>query len=205
MINMSYFKLAAILLPLSVAGAEAADPVTPEMVPTICGGCHGPKGVNDTPVIPNIAGQPVDFLRYALRAYAGGHWPSVVVSTIVEHYSLSDLEVMADFYAAQPYVGIKQEVDPEKVEVGKKIHYQLCNNCHMEGGLAPDEYEPILAGQWMPYMRDAMRQYRTGERPQVPMMAIKLAKLSDQDVEALVHYYGSHAFKREPNGEITLE
>jgi len=203
--NSSYPKLAAILLLASVAGAQAADPVTAEMVPTICGGCHGPDGVNDTPAIPNIAGQPADYLRYALLAYASGEWSSVIVATILSHYSLSDAEVMVEFYAARPYVGIKQEVDPRKVEVGKKIHYQLCDNCHMEGGLAPDEYEPILAGQWMPYMRHAIELYRTGQRPQVPMMATKIAKLSDEGVEALVHYYGSHAFKRDPDGKITLE
>ena len=201
----SYRKLGACLLLASVAGAQAADPVTPDMVPTICGGCHGAEGVNDSPVIPNIAGQPVEFLRYALLAYASGEWSSVIVETILAHYSLSDVEVMVEFYAARPYIGIKQEVDPRKVEVGKKLHYQLCNNCHMAGGLAPDEYEPILAGQWMPYMRHAIELYRTGERPQVPMMATKIAKLSDEGAEALVHYYGSFAFRREPNGKITAE
>lgn len=203
--NSSYPKLGAILLLASVAGAQAASPVTAEMVPTICGGCHGPDGVNDSPVIPNIAGQPADYLRYSLLAYASGEWSSVIVETILAHHSLSDVDVMVEFYAARPYVGIKQEVDPGKAEVGKKIHYQLCDNCHMEGGLAPDEYEPILAGQWMPYLRHAIDLYRTGQRPQVPMMATKIAKLSDEGVEALVHYYGSLAFKREPNGKITTE
>lgn len=181
-----------------MSGDLIADHIAPEMVPTICGGCHGPEGVSETPAIPTISGQPRDYFIYTMRAYASEVWPSYVMGTIDKAYAYEDIEVMADFYAQRPYIGQKQDVDSAKAREGEKIHMQLCDKCHTEGGRAPDEYEPILAGQWMPYLRAAFKQYLAGERPQVPMMAKKMSMLSPEDADALIHYYGSMAVERAP-------
>jgi len=43
----------------------------------------------------------------------------------------------------------------------------------------------------MPYMRHAFKGYSSGDRPMTKKMKKKYEKLSDEDIEALIHYYAS--------------
>ena len=49
----------------------------------------------------------------------------------------------------------------------------------------------MLGGQQMGYLRNMLAQYRSGDREQPSKMQEKVDALSDDDVEALVNYYGS--------------
>ena len=49
----------------------------------------------------------------------------------------------------------------------------------------------MLGGQQMGYLRDTFAQYADGSREQPKKMQEKLDALSADDIEALVHYYGS--------------
>lgn len=103
----------------------------------------------------------------------------------------ADIEAIAARYAAKPFVPAKQETDPAKVAAGKKIHLRDCEKCHTKGGRDPDADAAILAGQWMPYLRQAFENFTSGERPMPKKMKTKIDPLKPADLEALVHYYGS--------------
>lgn len=100
------------------------------------------------------------------------------------------IRIAASFFSQQQMVRQRQSVDRDKAAAGERIHAQLCEKCHVNGGREYDEYEAVLVGQWMPLLRTVLEQYRRGERAAEAMMLIKLAKLGPAELEALVHYYG---------------
>jgi sulfide dehydrogenase cytochrome subunit len=106
---------------------------------------------------------------------------------------LSDdmIDEVAAYYAGLPFVAAKQDFDAGLAEAGKAVHDAECDRCHSEGGSNPEDEASILAGQNMGYLADTMAEYRAGEREQPKKMEEKLNALSDDDVNALVHYYAS--------------
>jgi sulfide dehydrogenase cytochrome subunit len=158
--------------------------------PALCIGCHSPTGTGIDPGIPMIAGQSPIFITYAVKAYAAGAWPSPVMEPIARTLTDKQIREAAEYFSRQPTFGEKQVVDGDKAERGERIHAELCEKCHINGGRDYDEYEAILVGQWMEHLRKVLAQYRRGERAAEAMMLKKLSKLGPAEVEALVHYYG---------------
>jgi sulfide dehydrogenase cytochrome subunit len=110
---------------------------------------------------------------------------------IADDLDEDEIMELAKYYAAKPFVRAKQDFDPALAEKGKQVQEDLCVKCHGEGGSLPTDDSGILAGQWTPYLREAMRQYSAGERPMVKKMKKKYKKLEDGDIEALLHYFAS--------------
>jgi cytochrome c553 len=49
-----------------------------------------------------------------------------------------------------------------------------------------------MAGQWMPYLQQVFEDYSSGEREMIEKkMREKFDSLSDEDKQALIHFYGS--------------
>lgn len=178
--------LTAILAPGLPTAAQAMD--DPALV--LCTGCHGANGVSVDPNTPIIAGQSPIFITYALKAFAAGDWPSTVMGDIAKTLNDEQIVRAAAYFSTKALVRQRQSVDGELAARGERIHAQLCEKCHVNGGRDYDEYEAVLVGQWMPHLRKVLDQYRRGERAADPMMLIKLDKLGPAQLEALVHYYG---------------
>jgi len=178
-----FLILLAACLPLVLPAAEADRP-------QLCVGCHDRTGAGIDPSIPMIAGQSPIFITYALKAFAAGVWPSPVMGPIAQTLSDEQIREAAEFYSSQQPFRQKQTVDRRKAELGERIHAELCEKCHINGGRDYDEYEAVLVGQWMHHLRKLLGQYQRGERAAEAMMLIKLSKLGPAEVEALVHYYG---------------
>lgn len=183
-------KTASRLVILLVAGLSPGLPAAEAGGPALCVGCHGPTGAGIDPNIPMIAGQSPIFITYALKAFAAGVWPSPVMGPIAQTLSDEQISEAAEFFSRQPTFRQKQAVDQEKAELGERIHGELCEKCHINGGRDYDEYEAVLVGQWMHHLRKLLGQYQRGERAAEAMMLKKLSKLGPAQVDALVHYYG---------------
>lgn len=176
-----------IFLALRAPGLLAAEELE---VPSLCVACHGRDGESIDPNVPMIAGQSPIFITYALKAYAAGVWPSPVMEVIAQSLSDSQIREAAELFSHQPTFRQKQAVDEKKAELGARIHAELCEKCHVNGGRDYDEYEAVLVGQWMPHLRKLFGQYQRGERAAEAMMLKKLSKLGPAQLDALVHYYG---------------
>ena len=183
-------KTASRLLIVLVAGLPSSLPAAEPEGPPLCVACHGSTGAGIDPSIPPIAGQSPIFITYALKAYAAGVWPSPVMEPIAQTLSDEQIREAAEFFSRQQTFRQKQVVDEEKAELGERIHAELCEKCHINGGRDYDEYEAVLVGQWMPHLRKLLGQYQRGERAAEVMMLKKLSKLGPAQVDALVHYYG---------------
>ena len=62
---------------------------------------------------------------------------------------------------------------------------------HENNGSSPDEDNAILAGQWTPYLRDQLANFRAGKRPIDDKMKLRLDKVTKEEEELLLHFYAS--------------
>ena len=80
--------------------------------------------------------------------------------------------------------------DPE----AGKAKSAVCAACHGPNGVSPNPLYPNLAGQSQPYLMNALKAYKTGDRKE-PTMSAMTAPLSDSDIENLAAYYSSQSCK----------
>ena len=170
-----------------------------------CNGCHGDNGVSQWSDVPSIAGIPEFVLADALYIYqdearpcAESEYrqgdtsrPATTMCAVVADMSEDDIDAISAAYAELGWTKAKQDFDADLAAAGKAIHDASCDRCHSEGGTNADDEASMLGGQQMGYLRNMMAQYRDGSREQPSKMQEKTDALSDDDVEALVHYYGS--------------
>ena len=201
MTGSTYIALLAVLA-LTITMARASDLGT---MMDGCNDCHGNDGVSQWSDIPTIAGLAefvhVDALyRYQEEArpcsdseYRQGDAgrPPTNMCAIAADLSEDDIDALAAVYAELPYVKATQDFDAELAIAGKALHDEHCDTCHSDEGTNPDDEAGMLGGQQMGYLETAFEQYAAGTRAQPARMQRKMDALSDDDVVALIHYYGS--------------
>lgn len=170
-----------------------------------CDGCHGAGGVSLWRDMPTIAGIDAFVHADALLVYRDDARPCAVskfrqgntdrpatdMCAVAKKLSDSEIQAVADYYAALPFVPAKQAYDEKLAAAGKKIHDRQCSRCHSAGGSDPADEASILAGQWMGYMESTFAEYASGERDQPRKMKDVMDALTAEDVQALLHYYAS--------------
>ena len=195
-----FFVLSALMLGIPALASADVDALMQD-----CNGCHGDDGVSQWSDVPTIAGLAefvhVDALFiYQDEArpckeseYRQGDTsrPATTMCAIAADLSEEDIEALAAAYAVLPYVKAKQDFDAGKAAAGKALHDDKCDRCHSEEGTNPDDEAGMLGGQQMGYLRDTFAAYMDGSREQPGKMKQALDAMSADDIEALVHYYGS--------------
>lgn len=186
-----YLMRAALVTGLLAVGstASAEAPVSGELLAFQCAGCHGFNGHSVGPATPSLAGFPKEYFVETMMAYKESERYATIMDRVARGYTREQFETMADFFAEQPYLPAKQDFDPELAVLGAEIHDKNCANCHSEGGTYPEADTAPIAGQWMPYLRDSFVDFREHGRYQPRGMERRM--MSVEDIDALVHYYGS--------------
>ena len=99
---MSALAKSALVACLLAAGlARAADPNQARNLAASCTNCHGTGGYS-AGGFASLAGEPRERLLAKLKAYAAGEQTSTVMGQIAKGYSEAQLELIADWFAAQP-------------------------------------------------------------------------------------------------------
>lgn len=195
-----FFMLSVVTLGIPALASADVDALMQE-----CNGCHGDNGVSQWSDVPTIAGLAefvhVDALFIyqdearpcAESEYRQGDTsrPATTMCAIAAELGEDDIDALAAAYAELPYVKAKQDFDADLAAAGKAIHDKDCERCHSEEGTNPDDEAGMLGGQQMGYLRDAFAAYADSSREQPGKMQEKLDALSADEIEALVHYYGS--------------
>lgn len=194
-----YLLLLAVVFAARVHAADVAALAKP------CEDCHGQNGVSQADDVPTIAGisAPVhgDFMlafkdksrpcRASKYRHGDTARPETDMCAVAAKLSDADIEALAAYFAAKPFVPAKQAFDAAKAAAGKTLHTRDCAKCHTEGGRVADDDASILAGQHLKYLQQALADFRSGKRDPGKKMGEKLKPLSDADVEALAHYFAS--------------
>lgn len=178
---------------LALPAAVHAEP--PAGLLKICTGCHGEDGRGTDSDTPIIAGIPALVQEDALYAYIDGErncGSKPLMCKAAARLTEDQVADLAAHFAAMPFVPAGESFDADLAAAGKQIHDDACAICH--GADDPGSADAsILHGQRMDYLRYALKQYAAGERAQLPAMEKKTSKLSDSDIEALLHYYASYS------------
>ena len=194
--------LAAVFFAMSFSAANAGDLDT---LIEDCNGCHGDNGVSQWTDVPTIAGLPEFQHADALYIYQDEARPcrdaeykqgdtsraAISMCAVAAKLSEDEIDAIAAAYAELPYVKAKQEFDADLAAAGKVLHDEHCDKCHSDEGTNPEDEAGMLGGQMMGYLTQSFVDYKAGTRDQPKKMQEKIDMLSDEDVTALVHYYGS--------------
>lgn len=196
-------KWAPLALFFTLVAPALAGDINPLVA--VCDGCHGTDGVSQWSDMPTIAGISEFVHGDALFAYQDGarpcepsafrigdtSRPPTDMCVMTQHLSEIQIETLASYYAAKPFVPAAQEFDAGLAKQGRKIHEQECARCHSDGGANPEDDASILKGQWIGYMRQTFSEYADGTREQPDKMKVKMDPLDADATEALIHYYAS--------------
>ena len=187
---------------LFITGQILAD--TPDFIRE-CMDCHGEKGVSKHSDVPTIAGNSATFIeeifaayRYDMRnvvkskyRYGDTSRAPTSMKAIAKRLSNEQISKAAKYFSELPFVAAKQKFDPTLAVVGEKIHLKQCEKCHQNGGKSPEKDAAILSGQWIPYLRNAIKHILDESRDVDLKMIKKVNKLTDDEWEALLNFYGS--------------
>ncbi len=190
---------------LIASGAQSALAADVQELFEPCSVCHGKEGASTESNMPIIGGMSAPYLTDAMLAYKEKDWPCHEIEipsgpdkgkktdmcTIADDLSEKEIEQISEYLAAKPFVRATQEFDAGLAAKGEQVHDASCKKCHDEGGSLPDDDSGILAGQWMPYIKQSFEDFGSGDRPMPKKMKPKFNKLEDADKEALIHYYAS--------------
>jgi cytochrome c553 len=92
--------LTAVCATTFAQGAIAQDANTARNLASACFICHGSNGVN-AGGLPNIAGQPRDYLAKQLRDFRDGKRPATIMHQISKGYTEEQIDALAGYFAAQ--------------------------------------------------------------------------------------------------------
>ena len=198
--NLTKAILAAGLA-IGAASAMAADEpklkmgASASMLANTCAGCHGTNGVSQGPAAPTIAGLSKDYFVEVMQGFASGEIASTIMGRMAKGYTEEEINQIADFYVAKPFVKAVQEFDAGMVDKGAKLHDKYCEKCHAEGGQSAEDDAGVLAGQWTPYTNYQLADFQAGHREPPKKMKKQLEKMLEKEgsagIDALLNYYAS--------------
>jgi len=203
--TQAIFRILACTVCVGLTGLPAAQ-ADVEAIASGCADCHGANGVSSESDVPSIAGMSAFVLEDTLLTYQDKARPcheskyragdleraATDMCQIAAELSEDDIAGLAEHFAALPFAAAKQEFDSSKAAAGESIHKRDCAKCHTDNGSNPEDDAGILAGQWMPYLRQSIADYLSGDREYAEdKMEEKLAGLSAEDIDALINFYGS--------------
>jgi cytochrome subunit of sulfide dehydrogenase len=194
--------LAALVLVLAAADAAGADGA---VVSDQCAACHGRNGVSSEPTIPTIAGYSEKYILDSLKnfktkvracaqvSYVSGpnKGKKADMCKVTAELSDADAAAVAKYLSDQKFVRAKQPFDGALAAKGNSVYKLRCEKCHENNGSSPDEDNGILAGQWMPYLKDQLANFRAGKRPIDEKMKQRLDKVNKEEEEELLHFFAS--------------
>ena len=199
---MKYLHICLLALALGLTGTALAGDIGE--LTAGCDSCHGPQGASSNADVPTIGGQTARFITGTLGSFQV--WGRPCIKSLYRHGDTSrpktdmckiatalsdeDIEALGAHYSQQPFVAAPQEFDASQVAAGAAIHEKACENCHKQGGAVAD-IGPILAGQWVHYMRSTLNYVPTGEHQVPPMMERGLGKFSKEEIDSLMNFYAS--------------
>lgn len=202
--KIGYVLLAGSVL-FGLAVATGASAVDVNKLAETCVSCHGKDGANTESDVPNIGGFSAKYFAITMEHYKKKERPCVETKIrsgdkkgtktdmcqVVKDLSDDDIKQVAQYFAGKKFVRTAQKFDAALAAKGKGIHDKSCEKCHSEAASLADDDAGILAGQKMEYLKEQTEFFLAGKRPMHKKMKPKIEALSKDEVEAVIHYYGS--------------
>jgi len=180
---------------LSLGAHAAGDPAKGEMKFYTCYGCHGIANYRNAYPdysVPKLRHQNAEYLVAALQEYRDGTRPHATMHAQASSLSDQDIEDIAAYLqGAEPV----KPAAPATAKAPKQV--EACVACHGENGLGVEAplapKPPVLAGQHVDYLEQALTAYRNGRRKNVVMDGMAKLLTSDEDVKIAAAYFANQS------------
>jgi cytochrome c553 len=202
--------LAAVVSASFVAGALAqTPPAKPDLakaqtiVKEVCAACHGADGNSATPVNPNLAGMPAEYITLQLMHFKAGIRANPVMQGMAASLTPDDMKLLGLYFAGQTPKGLAAK-DAALLKQGQRVYrggdatagVPACSACHSPNGAGIPKNYPRLAGQYSDYTYAQLRAFKAGERGADKdgkdvngrIMATIAAKMTDAQMKAVAEY-----------------
>ncbi len=163
-----------------------------------CQECHGLLGVGLAPSAPKLTGQYADYLVKQLQDFQSGARKHPVMTAMADSLTDDDRADIAAWYGSnnpmQGTVVTASLLARDLFTRGDVTRNVLpCKSCHGENGqgsFSANGSYPVIGGQHSIYLREQLRNWRSGTRSNSPggVMNIIAKALSDEEIEALANY-----------------
>ena len=178
-------------------GAAVAAPPNPERGQKLfytCYGCHGVENYRNAYPdysVPMLRHQQSAYIIAALNEYKSGQRPHPTMHAQASSLSDQDIKDIAAYLQEEP-------VKPSTGDKGSAPKQAAaCAACHGENGTgvqAPlDPKPPILAGQHVDYLEQALTAYHNGRRKNVVMNSMAQLLTSEEDIKIVSEYFASQS------------
>lgn len=94
------FTVLVGLLCLQSGQLLAGDAAAGKTKSATCAGCHGPAGISQNDMWPNLAGQKEGYLMAQIKAFRDGQRSNPMMSPMVAALSDADIADLAAYYAS---------------------------------------------------------------------------------------------------------
>ena len=180
--------LAACMLAIS-SGTTAAQDIAVPLKAQVCSSCHGIGGNSHIATIPNLAGQPKQFLVAALYMFREGKRKNDVMSPMASGLSNADLNELATYFSSQKQEQPTVVLTAQQISAGAALTQQNhCIACHARD-LSGQQHIPRLAGQHYDYIKVQLTSFHAGTRYDMDGVMTSAAQaLSENDIETLAVY-----------------
>lgn len=82
------------------------DPIAGKRAAITCAACHGPAGVSNNPLWPNLAGQKPDYLAKQLKAFREDARKDLLMGPIAKNLTDTEMQDLAAYFASLPAAGL---------------------------------------------------------------------------------------------------
>ncbi len=192
--RLNGLALFAGMMALSSIGAPAqaaGDAAMGQKKFYTCLGCHGIENYKNAYPdydVPRLRHQNEAYIIAALHEYQSGERPHPTMHAQASSLSNQDIEDIAAYLqGGEPVKANAKVVGTAPPQVA------ACVACHGENGLGVDAplnpKPPVLAGQHVDYLEQALTTYRNGRRKNVVMDGMAQLLKSDADVKIVAAYF----------------
>jgi cytochrome c553 len=183
--------LAVTLFVVTSGATRAADNAAVKEKAEVCTGCHGENGVSQTENIPSLAAEPDQYLQWQLVFFRAGARKNEQMQPIVEQITNEDIRDLGAYFAALAPPPKTPDDNPDLSKKGAQAAVgRRCASCHTDS-FAGTKAVARLADQREEYLVKALHDYKSGLRSggAGAAMADVAYPLSDEEIEALAHYF----------------
>lgn len=161
-----------------------------------CQECHGLSGAGLSPAAPRLSGQHANYLVKQLQDFKSGERLHPVMNSMAESLAENDMADIAAWFSSNPPMsgsGAFPSLVARDIFSRGDASRNLppCQSCHGESGrgrYSEAGSYPAIGGQHRAYLREQLRNWRSGARHNSSVMNFVARSLSDDEIEALAGY-----------------